>query len=185
MFKIFKAIAAVLDVVPGWLYAIALAIALGGIGVHKGVIASLRADIKAEQNQRTADEAQAKIDKETAKTDQATAVAAALATAKTESDRLQKDKDDVLRKANTQLIAKTADASRARSELASLRNQAADDRVRLSRAAKQAVVDYAATASELLNECSQRYQELADKADGHAIDAGMIEGWPVMKAISP
>lgn len=172
MFKAVKAIAAILDVVPGWLYAICLAVALAGVGLHKSTITSLRADIKAEQNQRMADEAQAEIDK-------ANAVTEALSESARLTNRLQGVKDAALQKANEQLQAKTADAARARGELDRLRDQSASDRVRLSKAAKQAVVDYAATASELLDQCSRRYQELADKADSHAIDAGMIDGWPV------
>ena len=171
MWKAVKAVATILDVVPGWLYAICLAVTLAGIGLHKSTITGLRADIKAEQNQRTADDAQAKIDK-------ANAVTEALSESARLTKRLQGVKDAALENANKQLIAKTADASRARGELERLRDQSASDRVRLSKAAKQAVVDYAATASELLDQCSRRYQELADKADGHAIDAGMIDGWP-------
>lgn len=168
-----KGIGAMLNIVPGWIYAPFLASALLTTCYEKTQVGDLKTTLETEHKQHKADDAQAKID-------QANAVVNALRTAKIDSDQLQKVKDDALQKANVQLRAKTVDADRSRTELASLRDQTARDRVRMSNATKQAVIDYAATASQLLDQCSREYQELADKADGHAIDAGMIDGWPVM-----
>ena len=56
--------------------------------------------------------------------------------------------------------------------------QQADKRIATAPAA--AVRDYAATANQLLGQCSQRYTELAARADGHALDARTCRAaWPV------
>ena len=68
----------------------------------------------------------------------------------------------------------TRNAGRLREQL-----QQANDRIATASAA--AVSEYAATASELLGQCSQRYTELAAKADGHALDARVCRAaWPMM-----
>ena len=72
--------------------------------------------------------------------------------------------------------AATRNAGRLRDQLSE-----ADKRI----ATASAVRDYATTANKLLRQCSQRYTELAAKADGHALDARTCRAaWPV-KAVSP
>ncbi|MDH0363486.1 hypothetical protein [Comamonas aquatica] len=66
-----------------------------------------------------------------------------------------------------------------------LRDQLRDADVRIATASAAAVRDYAATANQLLGQCSDRYTELAAKADGHALDARTCRAaWPVM-ALDP
>lgn len=61
-----------------------------------------------------------------------------------------------------------------------LRDQLREADVRIATASTTAVRDYAATANQLLGQCSQRYTELAAKADGHALDARACRAaWPV------
>ena len=62
-----------------------------------------------------------------------------------------------------------------------LRDQLSEADKRIATASAAAVRDYAATANQLLGQCSQRYTELAAKADGHALDARTCwAAWPVM-----
>lgn len=171
---LWKSANGLLSLVPPIILALALAGAMATGCVEKTRFDHLTKTVAADKKARAVEDAQAKIDAARAQT-------AALQASKNESEKLQKVKDDALTKANTQLRAKSVDADRARTELASLRDQTASDRLRMSQAAKQAVIDYAATASQLLDDCSRAYQELADKAQGHAIDAGMIEAWPASK----
>lgn len=61
-----------------------------------------------------------------------------------------------------------------------LRDQLSEANVRIATASTTAVREYAATANQLLGQCSQRYTELAAKADGHALDARVCRAaWPV------
>lgn len=166
-----KAVNGLLSIMPPIILALALAGALATSCVEKTRFDHLTKTVASDKKARAVEDAQAKINA-------ANAVTTALQAAKIESEKLQKVKDDALTKANSQLRAKSVDADRSRTELASLRDQTANDRLRMSKASKQAVADYAATASQLLDNCSREYQELADKAQGHAIDAGMIEAWP-------
>lgn len=76
------------------------------------------------------------------------------------------------------VLRRERDAARAESD--GLREQSADAARRLSGAPPAAVLEYAATAGELLADCGRRYQELAGQADGHASDvATLIGAWPM------
>ena len=66
-----------------------------------------------------------------------------------------------------------------------LREQLSEADKRIATASATAVRDYAATANQLLGQCSQRYTELAAKAAGHALDARVCRAaWPV-KVVTP
>ena len=72
-----------------------------------------------------------------------------------------------------------ADAAAARGAAAGLRDDLRAARGNLSQAARPALVEYASTSGELLDECSRSYTDLARQADGHAADAVMLlEAWP-------
>ena len=65
-----------------------------------------------------------------------------------------------------------------------LREQLSEADKRIATASAAAVRDYAATANKLLGQCSDRYTELAARADGHALDARTCRAaWPMM--VSP
>ena len=62
-----------------------------------------------------------------------------------------------------------------------LREQLSEADKRIATASAAAVREYATTANQLFRQCSQRYTELAAKADGHALDARTCwAAWPVI-----
>ena len=61
-----------------------------------------------------------------------------------------------------------------------LRDQLSEADKRIATASAAAVREYAATANKLLGQCSDRYTELAARADGHALDTRVCRAaWPV------
>ena len=75
-----------------------------------------------------------------------------------------------------------ADLVAVRDAAASLRTQASEAARRLAQAPAPAVLDYANTLSDVFAECSARYGEVAQAADGHASDARtLVEAWPVIQ----
>ena len=75
-----------------------------------------------------------------------------------------------------------AAADRARRERDGLRQQLSDAEQRLADASPSACVEYASTLNRVFGQCSQRYTELAIRADGHAADAATCRSaWPVIQ----
>ena len=73
-----------------------------------------------------------------------------------------------------------ADLVAVRDAAAGLRTQASEAASRLAKAPAPAVLEYANTLGDVFAECSARYGEVAQAADGHASDARtLIEAWPV------
>jgi hypothetical protein len=103
------------------------------------------------------------------------AIATAGQNAMLEAARLQKLKDEALNEANkiAQQNAKAATAARA--ELDRLRRQLASAND-LSTASCPSTRDYAATLATVFGECATRIGELAEKADGHALDSRTLNG---------
>jgi hypothetical protein len=65
------------------------------------------------------------------------------------------------------------------SALASLRNQLTNTQHLLSTATRSSLIDYSTTQSTILSDCAREYQQLAEKADGHALDSRtLIQAWP-------
>lgn len=109
-------------------------------------------------------------------------------TAEQDARRTEQSLQDKLTKAQNDAITRTKkiqdDAGRARAESDSLRNTLTAANVRLTLAARPALVEYGNTAGDLFAECSRAYQGMAEKADGHASDALMLtEGWPVVRNV--
>ena len=74
-----------------------------------------------------------------------------------------------------------AAADRARRERDGLRKQLSDAEQRLADASPAALIEYASTLNRVFGQCSQRYTELAIRADGHAADAATCRAaWPVI-----
>ena len=72
------------------------------------------------------------------------------------------------------------DAAGVRTELAGLRDELAATRTQLASATRASLVDRAAALTDVFEQCTSRYSELAEKADRHAIDAGRLwQAWPV------
>lgn len=73
-----------------------------------------------------------------------------------------------------------ADLVAVRDAAASVRTQAAEAARRLAKAPAPAVLEYANALGGVFAECSARYGEVAEAADGHRGDAQtLIEAWPV------
>lgn len=105
--------------------------------------------------------------------------ARASASALTSYSKMEEKKDEAIKSARARAEASKADAVRAASAADGLRKQIAGVPARIAAASRAAVDEYAATAGELLGDCTEEYQQLADKADGHANDAQMmLEAWP-------
>ena len=74
-----------------------------------------------------------------------------------------------------------AAADRARRERDGMRKQLSDAEQRLADASPAALVEYARALGKVFGQCSQRYAELAIRADGHAADAATCRAaWPVI-----
>ena len=100
-----------------------------------------------------------------------------LAVERTVNDKYQGALNDAIQKQ----AGLQAAADRARRERDGLRQQLSDAEQRIADAPAAAVREYAATANKLLGQCSERYAELAIRADGHAADAASCRAaWPVI-----
>ena len=94
------------------------------------------------------------------------------------NDKYQGALNDAIKKQ----AAMQAAADRARSERDGLRKQLSDAEQRLADASPTACIEYASTLSRVFGQCSQRYTELAIRADGHAADAATCRAaWPVIQ----
>ena len=61
-----------------------------------------------------------------------------------------------------------------------LSKQLSEANKRLSSAPKQTIINYTIANSELLESCTTEYRSLAEKADGHSLDAmRLYDSWPV------
>ena len=93
------------------------------------------------------------------------------------NDKYQGALNDAIKKQ----AAMQAAADRARSERDGLRKQLSDAEQRFADASPTACIEYASTLSRVFGQCSQRYTELAIRADGHAADAATCRAaWPVI-----
>ena len=109
-----------------------------------------------------------KIDRMTAEASQALAEAGK--NAMLESARLQKLKDEALDEANKTAQRNANAAANARSELSRVRQQLANSAT-ISNATCASTRDYAATLAVIFGECATRIGEMAEAADGHALDS--------------
>jgi hypothetical protein len=95
-----------------------------------------------------------------------------------ESARLQKLKDEALDEANKIAQKNAADATRARTELERVRRELAN-RATIGNASCASTRDYAATLAVIFGECATRIGEMAEAADGHALDSRTLQqSWP-------
>lgn len=75
-----------------------------------------------------------------------------------------------------------AAADRTRRERDGLRKQLSEAEQRLADASPAALIEYARSLGKVFGQCSQRYTELAIRADGHAADAATCRAaWPVIQ----
>ena len=87
----------------------------------------------------------------------------------------------VLNEARQKQAVLQAAADRAGRERDGLRKQLSAAEQRFADAAPSALIEYASTVNQLFGQCSERYTELAARADGHATDAATCRAaWPVI-----
>lgn len=109
----------------------------------------------------------------------ATAVAEATETAMQQTVEMQRTKDEALRKANDQIKRNRVAADNAKSELNLLLNQQREASTAMSTATREAITHYTSTVSTIFGECATAIEAMATKADGHAVDALVLENsWP-------
>ena len=108
----------------------------------------------------------------------ATALADANAAALAETQRLQKAKDDAERKAATRIATARRDAAAAGDALVRL-SHASDSAIRSASDSQSACQSVAATSTDLLQQCSARYRDVAAAADGWLNEAMTLrDAWP-------
>lgn len=93
--------------------------------------------------------------------------------------KLQRTKDEAIQAAEKRAQEQSVAASAARADADRMRSKLANVPARIARATDSAVREYANAASVVFAECVGKYQELAEKADGHANDVRLMrEAWP-------
>ena len=95
---------------------------------------------------------------------------------------LQKKKDDALVQANIKAKQNADAAAAAKSQLDWVRDYNQRSAAAISTSTCTSVRDYATTVNTVFGECTVALEELARKADGHALDANtLIKSWPTNK----
>ena len=108
----------------------------------------------------------------------ATALADANAAALAETQRLQKAKDEAERKASIRIAAARRDAAAAGDALVRL-SHASDSAIRSASDSHSTCQSVAATSTNLLQQCSARYRDVAAAADGWFNEAMTLrDAWP-------
>jgi hypothetical protein len=119
---------------------------------------------------------EAKLAERTA--EHANQLARANANALAETQRLQKAKDEAERKAATRIAAARRDAAAAGDALVRL-SHASDSAIRSASDSHSTCQSVAATSTDLLQQCSARYRDVAAAADGWLNEAVTLrEAWP-------
>jgi vacuolar-type H+-ATPase subunit E/Vma4 len=103
------------------------------------------------------------------------AVSASIAKAHQETIRLQRIKDEAIEKAQKLAKSNALAADRARTELERLRSRLQADSGDLSKASRQSLANYTSTLQTVFAECGRELEEMARKADGHALDARTLK----------
>lgn len=100
-----------------------------------------------------------------------------LAVERTVNDKYQGALNDAIQKQ----AGLQAAADRARRERDGMQHKLSDAEQRLADASPGACIEYASALNRIFEQCSQRYTELAIRADGHAADAATCRAaWPVI-----
>ena len=98
--------------------------------------------------------------------------------------KMQEEKDATIQKAVIQAQRNKADATAARLERDGLRNDLIASRTTFSEATDTSLAEYANTLSVVFEQCTREYSELAEKADGHAVDAqSLFTAWQAIAAV--
>jgi hypothetical protein len=87
-----------------------------------------------------------------------------------ETNRMQREKDDAVAKAQAQAKSNAAAADAARRERDGLRDDLAASRTTFTDSTHTSLAAYADTLSVVFEQCTREYSDMAAKADGHALD---------------
>lgn len=116
------------------------------------------------------------------KTQHAEAAASAAKGALRLTEIYRENADAAIRKAEARTAQNKRDADRLRGELDGLRGDLATVPDRIRSATRDAVDQYATTASVVFDQCIRRYSDVAQAATGHASDVQALKGaWPVSR----
>lgn len=112
-------------------------------------------------------------------TTNAAAVVKATTAVAEEATRLQGKKDNALKAAQEQVRKNAIAADAARIELHRVRVEADRATTAIPTATCTSVRDYATTATAVFGECTVALEDMARKADGHAVDSKALRAaWP-------
>ena len=101
-----------------------------------------------------------------------------------ETNRMQREKDDAVAKAQAQAKSNAAAADAARRERDGLRDDLAASRTTFADSSHTSLAAYADTLSVVFEQCTREYLELAAKADGHAADTStLFNAWTAIAAV--
>ena len=91
-------------------------------------------------------------------------------------------KNEAIEKAQAEAAKLAADAARAKSERDRLRRDLKASRDALPNATCASATAHAQTLNDVFGECVERYQEVAGKADAHALDTEtLFRSWKAIK----
>lgn len=95
------------------------------------------------------------------------------------TEHYRENADAAVRKAEARSAQNKRDADGLRDELDGLRGDLATVPDRIRNASREAVDQYATTASLVFDQCIRRYSEMAGAAQGHASDVQtLMDAWP-------
>ena len=101
-----------------------------------------------------------------------------------ETNRMQREKDDAVAKAQAQAKSNAAAADAARRERDGLRDDLAASRTTFADSTHTSLAAYASTLSVVFEQCTSEYLDLAAKADGHAADVNtLFNAWTAIAAV--
>jgi hypothetical protein len=98
-----------------------------------------------------------------------------------ETNRMQREKDDAVAKAQAQAKSNAAAANAARAERDGLRDDLAASRTTFADSSHTSLAAYADTLSVVFEQCTKEYSDVAAKADGHALDTTtLFNAWQAL-----
>jgi hypothetical protein len=101
-----------------------------------------------------------------------------------ETNRMQREKDDAVAKAQAQAKSNAAAADAARLERDGLRDDLAASRTTFANSTHTSLAAYADTLSVVFEQCTKEYSDVAAKADGHAADTStLFNAWSAIAAV--
>ena len=101
-----------------------------------------------------------------------------------ETNRMQREKDDAVAKAQAQAKSNAAAANSARAERDGLRDDLAASRTTFADSSHTSLAAYADTLSVVFEQCTKEYSDVAAKADGHALDTTtLFNAWQAIAKV--